>query len=88
MRDQRQNLYRAVGCRECRGTGYAGRVGIYELLVSTDEVRHLASERAPSNVVKRAAMSAGMRTLRSDGWSKACRGLTTVDEVLRVTKAD
>ncbi len=88
MRDQRQNLYRAVGCRTCRGTGYAGRVGIYELLVSTDEVRHLASERAPSNIVKRAAMAAGMRTLRSDGWSKACRGLTTVDEVLRVTKAD
>ena len=88
LRQRRQTLYRAVGCRECRGTGYSGRVGIYELLVSNDEIRHLACERASSNVVKRAAVAAGMRTLRADGWEKACRGLTTIDEVLRVTKAD
>jgi len=81
-------IYRAVGCRQCRGTGYRGRTGIYELLAATDEIRRLAAERTPSNVIKRAAMEAGMRTLRQDGWRKVCRGQTTVAEVLRVTKAD
>ncbi len=81
-------IYRAVGCRQCRGTGYRGRKGIFELLVTDDEVRRLASERAPTNLVKQAAMDAGMRTLRQDGWRKVCRGQTTVEEVLRVTKSD
>ncbi len=83
-----RKLYRAVGCRQCRGTGYSGRLGIYELLVANDEIRQLASERQPSNVIKRAAMTAGMRTLRQDGWHKVAQGITTIAEVLRVTKAD
>ncbi len=81
-------VFRAAGCRHCRGTGYSGRVGIYELLVTNDEVRRLAGERAPTTVVKQAAMQAGMRSLREDGWRKVLGGQTTVDEVLRVTKAD
>jgi general secretion pathway protein E/type IV pilus assembly protein PilB len=81
-------FYRAVGCRHCRGTGYRGRTGIYELLVTDDDVRRLAAERTPTNIVKQAAVKAGMRTLRQDGWKKVCRGQTTVDEVLRVTKSD
>jgi general secretion pathway protein E/type IV pilus assembly protein PilB len=81
-------IYREVGCRECRQTGYRGRTGVYELLVTSDEVRKLASERAPTNIVKQAAASSGMRTLRQDGWHKVCRGQTTIDEVLRVTKSD
>ena len=81
-------LFRSVGCRRCRGTGYSGRLGLYELLISNDEIRHLASERAGANVVKQAAVRAGMRTLRQDGWLKALRGQTTIDEVMRVTKAD
>ncbi len=83
-----REIQRAVGCRHCRGTGYRGRAGIYELLVTGDEVRRLAAERAPTNLVKQAAMQAGMRTLRQDGWRKVLRGETTVDEVLRVTKTD
>jgi general secretion pathway protein E/type IV pilus assembly protein PilB len=83
-----ERLYRAVGCRQCRGTGYRGRMGIYELLEATDEIRNLATERAPTHVLKQAAVSAGMRSLREDGWRKVRRGLTTIDEVLRVTKAD
>ena len=63
-------------------------MGIYELLVSNDEVRHLANERKSSNVIKRAAQDAGMDTLRDDGWDKVLQGITTIDEVLRVTKAD
>jgi general secretion pathway protein E/type IV pilus assembly protein PilB len=81
-------IYDAVGCRQCRGTGYSGRMGIYELLVANDAIRLLASERQASNVIKRAAMAAGMRTLRMDGWNKVRSGITTIAEVLRVTKAD
>jgi len=81
-------LYRAVGCRRCRGTGFSGRVGIFELLETNDEVRKLASERAPTNFVKQAAIRAGMRTLRQDGWRKVLRGITSIEEVLRVTKVD
>ncbi|NLE39974.1 MAG: Flp pilus assembly complex ATPase component TadA, partial [Pirellulaceae bacterium] len=83
-----QPVYRPVGCRQCRGTGYAGRLGIYELLVANDEIRQLASERVGSNVIKQAAMKAGMRTLRQDGWRKVLWGKTSVEEVLRVTKKD
>ncbi|MBC8350416.1 MAG: Flp pilus assembly complex ATPase component TadA [Planctomycetes bacterium] len=81
-------MYRSVGCRECRGTGYAGRLGIYELLVTTDEVRQLAHDRASSWEMKKAAVRGGMATLRDDGWQKALAGSSTVDEVLRVTKGD
>lgn len=86
--DGREKIYQAVGCRQCRGTGYKGRLGIYELLVTNDEIRHLASERQASNVIKKAAIAAGMRTLRMDGWMKVRAGVTTIEEVLRVTKAD
>ena len=81
-------LYRNVGCRACRGTGYSGRVGLYEFLEANDELRQLVSERLPSNVIKRAGIKAGMRTLRQDGWLRVQRGQTTLAEVLRVTKAD
>jgi general secretion pathway protein E/type IV pilus assembly protein PilB len=81
-------LYRAVGCRQCRNTGYRGRIGIFELLVTNDEIRKLVGERTPTHVIKQVAMKAGMRTLRQDGWIKVLRGQTTIEEVLRVTKGD
>ena len=81
-------LYKNVGCRSCRGTGYAGRVGLYEFLEASDEMRQLVAERLPSNVIKQAGIKAGMRTLRQDGWLRVRRGQTTLAEVLRVTKAD
>ncbi len=83
-----KTLYRPAGCRACRGTGYSGRIGLYELLEANEEIRQLATERAGSNIIKRAAMKAGMKTLRQDGWRKVRHGITSVDEVLRVTKAD
>ncbi len=83
-----QPLYRAVGCRHCRGTGYRGRLGIFELLVPDETIRRLAAERAPSNQIQQAAIQKGMRTLRQDGWLKVLRGQTTIEEVLRVTKGD
>ena len=79
-------LYRAVGCRECRQVGYRGRVGLYELLVTTEEIRQLSHERVSSWAIQQAAVRSGMRTLRDDGWVKVLDGRTTVDEVLRVTK--
>lgn len=83
-----QPIYRAKGCRQCRGTGYSGRLGIYELLVTNDEIRQLASERRSTSEIRKAAIASGMRTLRQDGWLKVARGLTSIEEVLRVTKAD
>jgi general secretion pathway protein E/type IV pilus assembly protein PilB len=63
-------------------------MGVYELLVTNDEVRQLAHDRASSWVIKQAGARAGMKSLRDDGWRKAIHGLTTIDEVLRVTKGD
>ncbi len=88
MREAGQTLYQPGGCRRCRGKGYTGRVGLYELLITSDEIRRLAGERVASHIVKQAAMQDGMRTLRQDGWRKVARGQTTIDEVMRVTGAD
>ena len=81
-------LYRQVGCRQCRGLGYSGRMGIYELLVTTESVQKLAHDRASTWDIQKAGMAEGMETLRMDGWAKAIAGETSVDEVLRVTKSD
>jgi general secretion pathway protein E/type IV pilus assembly protein PilB len=82
-----QPIYHGKGCRECRGTGYAGRQGIFELLLLNDELRELVVQRASANILLAAAKRAGLTLLRDDGWSKVRAGLTTVEEVLRVTKA-
>lgn len=81
-------LYRAVGCRECRNVGYSGRMGIYELLVTSEPIRELAQERASSFAIRKQAVSEGMRTLRMDAWDKCLVGDTSIEEVLRVTKGD
>jgi general secretion pathway protein E/type IV pilus assembly protein PilB len=88
MQRRGKTLYRHVGCPECRGNGYRGRMGIYELLIANEEIRDLATKRATSAEIKSAARRAGMSTLRDDGWRKVLSAETTVDEVLRVTKAD
>ena len=79
-------LYRQVGCRDCRHVGYRGRVGLFELLITTEEIRQLSHERVSSWAIQQAAVRQGMRTLREDGWRKVLAGRTTIDEVLRVTK--
>ncbi len=83
-----QTLYQARGCRHCRELGFAGRQGIFELCPTTDAVRQLAHDRASSWEIRRAALADGMRTLRQDAWLKVISGVTTVEEVLRVTKGD
>ena len=81
-------IYRNVGCRECRHVGYMGRMGIYELMVSNDEIRQLALDRKSSWEIRKEAVKSGMRTLRMDAWDKVVTGDTSVDEVLRVTKGE
>jgi general secretion pathway protein E len=81
-------LFKGRGCAECRETGYRGRSGIYELFVINEDVRSLILRRASSRDIRKAAVESGMTTLRQDGWAKACQGLTTVEEVLRVTQED
>jgi type II secretory ATPase GspE/PulE/Tfp pilus assembly ATPase PilB-like protein len=81
-------MYRGRGCRNCVGTGYRGRRGIFELMVMTEEVRELILERAPSGKIRRAATRDGMNSLRQDGWRLIREGKTTPEEVLRATKEE
>ncbi len=77
-----------AGCEECRGTGFRGRTGIYEVLAVTDTIRPLIVQRASSAAIKQEAIKHGMRTLRDDGWSKVLAGVTTIEEVVRVSEDD
>ena len=86
--DEKIEIFRPVGCRACRMTGYSGRAALYELLIPTDEVRQKAGAKAPSNEIKKIARAAGMQTLRDNGWKKVLSGMTSVDEVVRTAKAD
>jgi len=76
------------GCPECKQSGYKGRLAIHELLVVNEEIRELISKRAPEHAIRKAARSAGMRTLLEDGVAKAAQGLTTLDEVVRVAAGE
>jgi type II secretory ATPase GspE/PulE/Tfp pilus assembly ATPase PilB-like protein len=78
-------LRHGAGCPECRGTGYRGRLGIFELLLVNDAVRERIQLRASAAAIKAAALEQGMQTLRADGIAKALAGLTTPEEVVRVT---
>ncbi len=81
-------LYRGGGCDKCKGAGYLGRTGIFEFLPVSDEIRQMISDRIDSRSIRNAAIANGMKTLRTDGFEKAARGITTVEEVLRVTQKD
>ncbi|MCS6950487.1 MAG: type II secretion system ATPase GspE [bacterium] len=80
-------FYRGRGCEVCKGTGYKGRTGIYELMPVTDKVRELILARASSYAIREAAIEAGMRTLREDAMQKILLGITTLEESLRVIYA-
>jgi len=81
-------LWRGKGCEECSNTGYRGRIGIFELLVVNDEIRNMIMAKATSRELREKAISLGMKTLRQDGIEKVMKGITTSDEVLRVTQQD
>jgi general secretion pathway protein E len=80
-------IKRGVGCERCGNTGYRGRVGLYELILMSDSIRHHVVTGADANVIREQAISEGMRTLREDALEKLKAGLTTPEEVVRVTRA-
>jgi type IV pilus assembly protein PilB len=82
----RANFSRGRGCGNCQGSGYRGRLGIYELMIMSSKVRELTFKEAPTEQVRRCAQSEGMRTLYWDGIEKALKGITTLEEVFRVAK--
>jgi general secretion pathway protein E len=81
-------VWTGQGCEYCSGTGYRGRIGIFEVLPVGDEIRDLVMKRATAKEIKDKAVSLGMRTLREDGIRKVRDGVTTIDEVLRVTQVE
>jgi type II secretory ATPase GspE/PulE/Tfp pilus assembly ATPase PilB-like protein len=76
------------GCKACRNTGYLGRVGLFEVLEVSKNIRRLITERADSDVIAKAAMAEGMRSMFEDGLIKVRDGITTIEEVLRVAKSE
>ncbi len=80
-------IYKSVGCRECRNTGFLGRAAIFEWMDTDNEIRQLILKAGSTDLVRDAARKAGMRTLAEDGWRLVRQGVTTVEEVLSVTTA-
>lgn len=85
--DSKVMFYRGRGCDHCRGTGYKGRVGVYELMVMNDRVRDLVLQKTSAHLIKEAAVETGMKTLKEDAIAKILLGQTTLEECLRVIYA-
>jgi type II secretion system protein E len=81
-------FYRGKGCEYCNFTGFYGRTAIYEILLVDEAIKELILKRASANQIKKAATSRGMRTLRQDGWQKIIAGITTPEEVMKVTPSE
>jgi general secretion pathway protein E len=86
--DELHMVWEAIGCDACSGTGYLGRIGIYELLPVTSEICKIIVQRADANAIRNLAIEQGMHLLRDDGWDKVRQGVTTLAEVLRVTREE
>ncbi len=83
-----EKLFRGTGCRECRNSGYRGRFGIYELLMISDEIREMIVHRRSATDILQVARKQEIKLMREDGWEKVRKGLTTLEEISRVTKSD
>src|SRR5262245_30886332 len=81
-------VWKGTGCRACRQTGYRGRTGIYELMITGDTIREMCVQRLNASAIRNQALKEGMITLRQDGWRKVQMGITTIDEVARATQGD
>lgn len=82
---KKESLYKGKGCEKCLNTGYSGRIGIFELMTMTDSIRKLIMSGADASTIKDIAIKEGMKTLLQDGIDKAVKGLTTLEEVFRVS---
>jgi type IV pilus assembly protein PilB len=80
--------YKGAGCKACNDTGYKGRIALYEVMPVKEELKELILEGASASEVKKAAIRLGMKTLRMSGLTKVKEGITTVEEILRVTFGD
>jgi type IV pilus assembly protein PilB len=80
-----KEAYRGKGCKVCEGTGFSGQIGVFEIMVVDDKIRSLITETLAANQIRKAALAGGMVSMFEDGLEKVQRGLTTIDEVLRVT---
>jgi type IV pilus assembly protein PilB len=83
-----KTVWKGAGCKRCNNTGYRGRIGIFEMVLLNNELRDLAFKRAPTTQLRAAARAAGMRTLLEDGKLKVLHGVTTPEDLLRVTQAE
>ncbi|MBN2376893.1 MAG: type II secretion system ATPase GspE [Sedimentisphaerales bacterium] len=84
--NQQQQFYTGLGCSHCLETGYFDRTGIFELMVVDEDIKELIIKQAPAHLIKESALKKGTRSLRQDGIRQALAGITTIDEVLRVTQ--
>jgi type II secretory ATPase GspE/PulE/Tfp pilus assembly ATPase PilB-like protein len=82
-----KTIFKSVGCRECRNTGFFGRHAIFEWMDTDEEIRQLILKSASTDQIRAAAHKAGMKTLAEDGWRMVAAGISTVEEVLSVTTA-
>jgi len=85
---QEAQVMKPVGCEQCRQIGYKGRMGIFEIFVIDDEVRHMINKRSSTLMLRQRARELGMRTLREDGVRKVLAGLTSAEEVISITIGD
>jgi type IV pilus assembly protein PilB len=81
-------IYKPRGCDYCSGTGFRGRVGIFELMHMNNEIRTMAFERAPTNKIRKAALAGGMKSLLADGRIKVLGGVTTAEEIVKVAQIE
>lgn len=84
--EQDFRIYHGTGCEECNFSGFKGRSGIHEFLLMERGIKQLVLKKASADDIKAAAIAAGMRTMRQDGWDKVLKGMTTIDEILRVSQ--
>jgi len=82
------SVFKGMGCEICHFTGYIGRIGIFEVMEITERVRRLIIEKKDSDIIKKETISEGMTTMLDDGLQKVVSGITTIEEVLRVTKVE
>jgi type II secretory ATPase GspE/PulE/Tfp pilus assembly ATPase PilB-like protein len=79
-------LYKGKGCDRCGGEGYSGRIGIFEVLAVDSQIEHMMLQDSPTSAIHKEAVKNGMITMKQDGFLKAIEGITTLEEVLRVTR--
>jgi type IV pilus assembly protein PilB len=83
-----KTLFKPKGCDHCTGTGFRGRIGIFEMMQMNSEIRDLAFKRSPTNKIRKAALASGMKNLLADGRLKILAGTTTAEEIVKVAQVE